>query len=260
MGFRVAIPARYAASRLPGKPLREIHGRPLLEYVYRQALASGADEVVVATDDERVRIASEGFGATVVMTSPDHSTGTDRLAETARKLRWDDDQVVVNLQGDEPLMPPALIRRVAEDLERLPEVGISTVATPIDHRQEVLDPNVVKVVLSDDNRALYFSRAAIPHCRDGLPGDGELGGLYLRHLGLYAYRVSVLHRYPRLSPSEAERYECLEQLRALHHGIAIHVHVTGQLPPAGVDTEADLVRVTELLRSPGAPTDPQAGG
>lgn len=247
MGFRVAIPARYAASRLPGKPLRLIHGRPMLEYVFRQAQASGADEVVVATDDERIREVAVGFGATVVMTSPDHASGTDRLAEVADQLGWSARQVVVNLQGDEPLMPPGLICQVAENLQRFPVAGIATVAVPIASREEVMDPNVVKVVCDGAGFALYFSRAAIPHCRDGLPPADTLAGLYRRHLGLYAYRVEVLRRYPRLLPSPAEQRECLEQLRALHHGIAIHVQEAVEAPPAGVDTEADLIRVSALL-------------
>jgi len=158
----------------------------------------------------------------------------------------------VNLQGDEPLMPPALIRRVAENLARFPEAGISTVATPIGHREEVLSPHAVKVVTDALGFALYFSRAPIPHCRDGLPPDGVPGGIYHRHLGLYAYRVAVLRRYPGLAPSDAEQREHLEQLRALHHGIRIHVHIADKAPPAGVDTEADLARVNPLLAPPGA--------
>lgn len=244
MGFKVAIPARYASTRLPGKPLRQIAGRTMLEYVHRQALASGAEEVVVATDDQRIQAAAMGFGARVVMTSPEHPSGTDRLAEVATSLGWSADQVVVNLQGDEPLMPAALIRQVAENLQHFADAGISTVATPIRDVEELNSPAAVKVVTDASGFALYFSRALIPYPRDG---ETRLVGSHLRHLGLYAYRVAVLQCYPQLAPSPAETVEHLEQLRALHHGIRIQVMVTPDAPPAGVDTEADLARVTALL-------------
>ncbi|HRD65173.1 MAG TPA: 3-deoxy-manno-octulosonate cytidylyltransferase [Candidatus Competibacter sp.] len=247
--FRVAIPARYASTRLPGKPLRLLAGRPLLEHVYRRALASGALDVIVATDDPRIREAAERFGATVCMTSSEHPSGTDRLAEVALQCGWPDDALVVNVQGDEPQIPPALIRQVAAELEAHPAAGIATACVRIRQTEEVFDPNVVKVVRDREGFALYFSRAPIPWQRElfrvgaeqltELPADIA----WFRHVGLYAYRVAVLRDFPRLTPAPSERAESLEQLRALWHGIRIHVAEAAEAPPPGVDTEADLVRV-----------------
>lgn len=247
--FRVAIPARYASTRLPGKPLRVLAGRTLLEHVYRRALASGASEVVIATDDQRIREAAERFGAVVCMTSPEHLSGTDRLAEVAARYGWPDDAIVVNLQGDEPQMPPAVIRRVAVELDAHPAAGIATVCARIRRPSEVFDPNVVKVTRDREGFALYFSRAPIPWHREAFQGGGrELAELpadtaWFRHIGLYAYRVAVLRTFPRLAPAMAERAESLEQLRALWQGIRIHVAEAVEAPPPGVDTEADLIRV-----------------
>jgi 3-deoxy-manno-octulosonate cytidylyltransferase (CMP-KDO synthetase) len=247
--FRVAIPARYASTRLPGKPLRLIAGRTLIEHVYRRALASGALEVVIATDDSRIQQTVEGFGARVCMTSPDHPSGTDRLAEVAARLNWPDEAIIVNVQGDEPQVPPALIRQVAMGLETHPEAGIATVCARIDDPVELFDPNVVKVVRDAEDYARYFSRAPIPWHREGFGASREPlrrlpeNGAWFRHIGLYAYRVAVLTRYPRLSPAMAEQAESLEQLRALWHGIRIHVAEAPEIPPPGVDTEADLARV-----------------
>lgn len=252
-GFRVGIPARYASTRLPGKPLRLLAGRPLIEYVYRQALASGALEVVIATDDSRIREAAEGFGATVCMTASDHPSGTDRLAEVADQRGWPDEAVIVNLQGDEPRIPPTLVHRVAAELENHPDAGIATLCARIHDPAEVFDPNVVKVVRDARGDALYFSRAPIPWNRETFQGGGEAGFVlpagvaYWRHIGLYAYRAAVLRRYPRLAPAPAERAEALEQLRALWHGIRVHVAETTEAPPPGVDTEADLARVAAEL-------------
>jgi 3-deoxy-manno-octulosonate cytidylyltransferase (CMP-KDO synthetase) len=257
-GFRVAIPARYASTRLPGKPLRMIAGRPLIEHVYRRALASGAVEVVIATDDTRIQQTAEGFGARVCMTSPDHPSGTDRLAEVADRLDWPDDAIVVNVQGDEPQIPPALIQQVAAGLETHPDVGIATVCARITDPGELFDPNVVKVVRDGQDHALYFSRAPIPWHREGfLRSNGEQSrslpgtGAWFRHIGLYAYRVAVLTRYPQLSPAMAEQAEALEQLRALWHGLRIHVAEAVEIPPPGVDTEADLARVAAQWTSSG---------
>jgi 3-deoxy-manno-octulosonate cytidylyltransferase (CMP-KDO synthetase) len=246
--FRVAIPARYASTRLPGKPLRLLAGRPLIEHVYRRALASGALEVVIATDDTRIRAVAEAFGATVCMTSPTHPSGTDRLAEAADWLGWPDDAIVVNAQGDEPGLPPALVRQVADDLAAHPEAGIATACARLHDLAELFDPNVVKVVRDARGYALYFSRAPIPWHREsfraGGAGSTELpsDAPWFRHIGLYAYRVAVLRRYPELAPAPAEQTEALEQLRALWHGIRIHVAEAVETPPPGVDTEADLAR------------------
>lgn len=247
--FRVAIPARYASTRLPGKPLRRLAGRTLLEHVYRRASASGALEVVIATDDPRIRDAAEGFGATVCMTSSEHLSGTDRLAEVAARHGWPDEVIVVNVQGDEPQMPPALIRQAAQALAAHPAAGIATACARIERAAEAFDPNVVKVVRDREGFALYFSRAPVPWHREAFAGGSATsGGLpsepsWFRHIGLYAYRVAVLREFPRLEPAMVERAEALEQLRALWHGIRIYVAEAALVPPPGVDTEADLARV-----------------
>jgi 3-deoxy-manno-octulosonate cytidylyltransferase (CMP-KDO synthetase) len=251
--FHVAIPARYGSTRLPAKPLRLLGGRPMIEHTYRRGMESNAREVVIATDDERIRDTALGFGADVCMTSSEHATGTDRLAEVAEKRGWADDDIVVNLQGDEPLMPPRLLTQVAGGLEQHPDAGIATLCTPIDNSADVLDPNITKVVMDAAGYALYFSRAPIPYHRqtfsrgvqdtDPLPADT----CYFRHLGIYAYRVRILKDYPRMAPAMAERAEALEQLRALWHGIRIHVQQALVLPPMGIDTERDLARVESII-------------
>lgn len=251
--FRVAIPARFASTRLPGKPLRMLAGRTLLEHVYRRAIASGALEVVIATDDARIRAAAERFGAPVCMTSNTHLSGTDRLAEVAQTYGWPDDAIVVNLQGDEPQMPPVLIQQVAADLHDHPAAGIATVCAPIEQVAEIFDPNVVKVTRDDQGFALYFSRAPIPWHRDHFGKGMEevtelpLKGAWFRHIGLYAYRAAVLREFPKLPPAAIERTESLEQLRALWHGIRIYVAEAAEAPPPGVDTEEDLVRTAALM-------------
>jgi 3-deoxy-manno-octulosonate cytidylyltransferase (CMP-KDO synthetase) len=248
--FRVVIPARYASTRLPGKPLRVVAGRTLLEHVYRRALDSGADEVRVATDDERIIVACAKFGARAEMTSSAHASGTDRIAEVAAREQWDESQIVVNVQGDEPLLPPALVRQVAELLEAHAVAGVGTLATPIESLAEFLDPNVVKVAVARTGLALYFSRAPIPWARDGAAGglgsQAHFSGA-LRHLGLYAYRVGALKRLSALPPSALEQTERLEQLRALDNGIGIAVGLARERPGPGVDTEADLAAVARLL-------------
>ena len=251
--FKVAIPARYGSTRLPGKPLRAIAGRPMLEHVYQQALASGAEEVVIATDDVRIQQVARALGAKVVMTAAGHASGTDRLAEVATQLDWPDETIVVNLQGDEPLMPPALLRQVALGLAGHPEAGIATLCTRISQVHEVFDPHVVKVVLDAQGYALYFSRAPVPYHRDEFSKHGErlsqlpAGTDYFRHLGLYAYRAADLRRYPTLPPCRLEQAESLEQLRGLWNGIRIYVEEALEVPPPGVDTEADLARVEVWL-------------
>lgn len=248
--FRVAIPARHASTRLPGKPLRVIAGLPLVLHVHRLALRAGASEVVIATDDERVRAACAAAGAAVEMTSDRHPSGTDRLAELAARRRWPDDAVVVNVQGDEPLLPPALIGQVAALLESDAALDLATLATPIASLEEYLDPNVVKVTTRADGRALYFSRAPIPWRRDDAPAGlasqrGHQGAR--RHIGLYACRAGALRRLASLPPSPLETLERLEQLRALENGLAIAVADAVEPPGPGVDTAEDLARVERLL-------------
>lgn len=249
--FKVVIPARYASTRLPGKPLRLLAGKTMLEHVYRLALQSGAEEVIVATDDERIEQAATGFGADVCMTSAAHATGTDRLAEVAAARDWEPTTVIVNVQGDEPLLPPALVEEVADDLARHAEASIATLATPIARKEDIFDPNQVKVVCDAHGFALYFSRAPMPWARDRFSGEeaGDLpsGVPYLRHIGLYAYRAAYLSHYSSLTPSPLEEAEALEQLRALWHGAQIHVIATPHAPEPGVDTEEDLARVDTVL-------------
>ncbi len=250
MEFTVLIPARFASTRLPGKPLADIGGKPMIVRVAERAAGSGAVRVVVATDDTRVRDAVEAHGFAACMTRADHPTGTDRLAEAAVALGLADDAIVVNVQGDEPLLEGALIRRMAVVLAAHPEAAISTACHPIDDPAEAFNPNVVKVVLDARGYALYFSRATIPWARDHFAlGTAQLpAGLPLyRHYGLYAYRTSFLRAFPGLAPAPIERFEALEQLRALWHGYRIVVEVTHGTPAPGIDTPEDLDRVRALF-------------
>ena len=247
--YRVVIPARYASTRLPGKPLRLIAGRTMIERVYRQALAAGAEEVLVATDDERIAGAVRSFGARAVLTGEQHASGTDRLAEVARLEGWGAEQIVVNVQGDEPMMPPGNIAQVAALLAADPGAALATLMTPLTEAVAFLDPNVVKVVTAA-GRALYFSRSPLPwhrgHATAGPDSLDPWTGAY-RHLGLYAYRVGTLGRLAVLEPTPLERSERLEQLRALEQGWAIAIAVARHVPGPGVDTEADLLRVQDLI-------------
>ncbi len=250
--FKVVIPARYASTRLPGKPLRQLLGKPMLQYVWEAAGQCSADQVVVATDDERIESAARDFGAEVCMTAGNHASGTDRLGEVVATLGWSDDTIVVNVQGDEPLMPPGLIDQVASDLADNRDASIATVATPLVAAGEFFDPNVVKVVRDKAGYALYFSRASIPWDRDLLMDNVKalpIGIMPLRHIGIYAYRVSYLNRYAEMRPCPLEQTEQLEQLRALWYGERIHVAEAGQRPGPGVDTEDDLMIAEDLLRA-----------
>ena len=247
-GFIVVIPARYASTRLPGKPLKEIAGKPMIEWVYRQALKSGASEVVVATDDERIVAACRAFEARVEMTSTEHASGTDRIAELARRFEWDDEQIVVNVQGDEPLISPACVAQTARLLAWRPQAAIATLVTPLESENEFRDPNLVKVVSDKDGWALYFSRAPIPWPRDGgMPA-------VMRHVGLYAYRAGSLRAISDASPCALEEVERLEQLRALWLGLRIIVGKAAEPPAPAVDTEEDLARVRRFLE--GEPRSP----
>ena len=250
MTFRVVIPARYPSTRLPGKPLRLLAGKPMVQHVYERACASGAAEVIVATDDDRVVQACRAFGAPVLMTDPNHPSGTDRLAEVAALCGWPDDQIVVNVQGDEPLLPSANVAQAAQLLMADPGAAIATLATPIRSLHEFMDPNAVKVVAAANGRALYFSRAPIPWPRDTAPdgfGSQTGFGAALRHVGLYAYRVGALRQLAAWPPSPLETADRLEQLRAMENGLAIAVAVAVEAPGPGVDTEADALAVERLL-------------
>jgi len=249
--FTVLIPARYASTRLPGKPLADIGGRPMVVRVAENARRSGAARVVIATDDARIVEAATRHGVEACMTRADHATGTDRLAEAAAQLRLPDDGIVVNVQGDEPLLAPSLVARMAELLASREDAAIATACHAIDDVAEAFNRNVVKVVLDARGDALYFSRATIPWARDafaqGTPASLPDGLPIYRHYGLYAYRVAFLRRYPTLPPAPIERYEALEQLRALWHGERIAVEVTSSTPAPGVDTPEDLERVRAML-------------
>ena len=243
MKFSVVIPARYAASRLPGKPLLDIAGKPMVQHVFERAFESGAEQVIIATDDERIRAAAEGFGAQVCMTSAEHRSGTDRLSEVAGQLAMADDRIVVNLQGDEPLMPPALIHQVADNLAEHTQASLATLCARISTAEELFNPNAVKVVMDEAGMALYFSRASIPWDRDAFASSKEelpARSVHYRHIGLYAYRAGFLRQYVQWPPCPLEEMESLEQLRALWHGKRIHVAEAVEPPPAGVDTQQDL--------------------
>jgi 3-deoxy-manno-octulosonate cytidylyltransferase (CMP-KDO synthetase) len=248
--FKVVIPARYGSTRLPGKPLLDIGGKPMIAHVCQRALEAHADEVVVATDDIRVFEAVEKLAIPVVMTSPDHQSGTERIAEVARQRGWQEDEIVVNLQGDEPLIPPEYIQHVAYALSRQTQANIATLATQIHDAEEIFNPNAVKVVTDKHDYALYFSRAPIPWDRNQFAnGNNNINTAfpYLRHIGLYAYTVYFLQQYCLWQPSALENVECLEQLRILWHGESILVETVAKTPPAGVDTEEDLARVRQIL-------------
>lgn len=247
MQFVVLVPARMASSRLPGKPLADIGGLPMVVRVARRAAESGAARVVVAADDTRIVAACEAHGTEVVMTRADHPSGSDRLAEACEQLGLDGADRVVNVQGDEPLIDPALVRRCAELLDERPDCVMSTCAHPIHDAAEFANPNVVKAVLDAAGRAITFSRAPIPFWRDGAPGALPTAPPPLRHIGLYGYRAGFLRRFPALPVAPLERTEALEQLRVLWHGERIAVHVTTASPGPGVDTPEDLARVRALF-------------
>lgn len=248
--FKVVIPARYGSTRLPGKPLLNIAGKPMIAHVCERAQEADADEIVVATDDQRILQAVTDLGIKAVMTRADHQSGTERIAEVARLCGWAGDEIIVNLQGDEPLIPPAYIRDAAEALADQELAGIATLAAEINDPEEIFNPNAVKVVLNKAGYALYFSRAPIPWERDAFSRSGGTpsGKLpYLRHIGMYAYTVDFLNRYCLWDAAKLESVESLEQLRILWHGEAIRVKIVDKTPAAGVDTQEDLLRVEQAL-------------
>jgi len=243
--FVIVIPSRYASTRLPGKPLREINGKPMLEHVYQRGVESGATDVVIATDDERIADAAEDFGGRVCMTGDQHRSGTERIAEVCDLMDWSDDKIVVNLQGDEPTMPATLIDQCATLLGNC-EADIATLASPIVSQQDFENPNIVKVVVADNGNAIYFSRAAIPYARV-TDRKAEARKSALQHHGIYAYRCRVLRQLVAAQSSDLEVCEQLEQLRALSLGMTIRVAVPTQRPGAGVDTEEDLAAAAAEL-------------
>ncbi|AIR91582.1 3-deoxy-manno-octulosonate cytidylyltransferase [Pseudomonas cremoricolorata] len=250
LDFTVVIPARLRSTRLPGKPLLLIAGKPMVQHVWEQARKSAAARVVIATDDQGILDACLAFGAEAVMTRVDHESGTDRLAEVAALLGLADDAIVVNVQGDEPLIPPVIIDQVATNLAAHPEAGIATLAEAIDEPHSVFNPNAVKVVSDKNGLALSFSRAPLPWARDAFAKDREHlpeGVPYRRHIGMYAYRVGFLQDFVTWGPCWLEQAESLEQLRALWHGVRIHVADALEAPAVGVDTQEDLERVRRLL-------------
>jgi len=252
--FHVVIPARFAASRLPGKPLLLIGDRPLIQWVWQSARQSGAASVTVATDDRRIADLVQRFGGDCLMTSPRHASGTDRVAEVARAKGFAADAVIVNLQGDEPLMPAAVVNEVAQALIERPQIDIATAVAPIHSLAEFLDPASVKALRARDGSALYFSRAPVPWPRDGVAaGVPTVFAGAWRHIGIYAYRVRSLLRFASWSPAPLEETERLEQLRALENGMRIHLVALSEAPPAGVDTPEDLERVRASLAAPPQP-------
>ena len=242
VSFKVVIPARYASTRFPAKALAEISGKPMVQHVYEQATASGAEQIVIATDDERICQAAKTFGAEVCMTSVEHTSGSDRLAEVVAIKNWPDDVIVVNVQGDEPLIPPQNIAQVASNLNDRPAAAIATLVTAFESEEELQSTNNVKVVCDHKGYALYFSRAVIPFDRDASSTIE-----YQRHVGIYAYRAAYLEKFTRLKPAPIEMQEKLEQLRALWYGWKIHVDKAVEKPLPGVDTPEDLKYLLGLI-------------
>ncbi|RRZ92840.1 3-deoxy-manno-octulosonate cytidylyltransferase [Erwinia sp. 198] len=248
MSFVAIIPARYASTRLPGKPLVDIHGKPMIVHVMERARESGAERVIVATDNNDVARAVEAAGGEVCMTRADHQSGTERLAEVIEKYRFPDETVIVNVQGDEPMIPPVIIRQVADNLAKS-SVGMATLAVPVESAEEAFNPNAVKVVRDAQGNALYFSRATIPWDRERFAVSQQaIGDHFLRHIGIYGYRAGFIRRYVSWQTSPLEQIELLEQLRVLWYGEKIHVDVAQAVPGAGVDTPEDLERVRAAMQ------------
>jgi 3-deoxy-manno-octulosonate cytidylyltransferase (CMP-KDO synthetase) len=249
MSFIVIIPSRYQSSRLPGKPLVDICGKTMIQRVADQAIKSGAARVIVATDDIRIEQVVTALGYEVCMTSASHNSGTERLAEVCTKLAFKDDDIIVNVQGDEPLIPPRIIQQVAANLANQSEARMATLSVAITDVEDVFNPNAVKVVTDNQGYALYFSRAPIPYHRDTFmqPPVTEIKPVYQRHIGIYAYRVGFILDYVQWEETELEQIESLEQLRVLWHGEKIHVEKAVEEPAAGVDTESDLAKVRAIL-------------
>ena len=249
MSFTVIIPARYASSRLPRKPLADIAGKPMIQHVWEKAQQAGANRVIIATDHEEIEQVAKTFSAEVCMTSTEHNSGTERLAEVIEKMAIADDEIIVNVQGDEPLIPPVIIQQVAQNLAEN-QVNMATLAVKLETKEELFNPNCVKVVTDQKGIALYFSRAAIPFARDHFADCNDAfvaSQPYLRHIGIYAYRAKFVNQYIRWQPTVLEKLESLEQLRALWYGEKIHVELAKEAPQVGVDTLEDLERVRQIL-------------
>ena len=249
MSFTVIIPARYASSRLPRKPLADIAGKPMIQHVWEKTQQAGANRVIIATDHEEIEQVAKTFGAEVCMTSTEHNSGTERLAEVIEKMAIADDEIIVNVQGDEPLIPPVIIQQVAQNLAEN-QVNMATLAVKLETKEELFNPNCVKVVTDQKGMALYFSRAAIPFARDYFADCNDAfvaSQPYLRHIGIYAYRAKFVNQYICWQPTVLEKLESLEQLRALWHGEKIHVELAKEAPQVGVDTLEDLERVRQIL-------------
>ncbi|MET0357438.1 MAG: 3-deoxy-manno-octulosonate cytidylyltransferase [Cellvibrio sp.] len=251
MKFTVVIPARYASTRLPAKPLKQIANKPMIQHVYERACESSASKVIIATDDERIESVAKSFGAHVCMTSVDHTSGTDRLHEVVTQLGLGHDEIVVNVQGDEPLIPARVINQVAQNLASMQDASMATLSEPIHSLSDFRNPNIVKVVSDANGRALYFSRAPIPWARDHFANanvtDLPINFIAQRHIGIYAYRVGLLHKFVTWAPAPLEKIESLEQLRVMWNGQVIHIAEALVPVPGGVDTEEDLQRVKLLL-------------
>lgn len=253
MGFSVIIPARYASTRFPGKPLVDLLGKPMIQHVYERACESEAERVLIATDNQEIADVAKGFGAEVCMTAATHPSGTDRLQQVVSDLNYYADDIVVNVQGDEPLVPPRIINQVAHNLKAEAEASIATLCEPIETIDALLNPNVVKVVTNERGMAMYFSRAPMPWPRDHFIANGQTqmpeGQHWYRHIGIYAYRVKLLNDFVKWPPAPIEETECLEQLRAMWNGARIHVAIADEQPPAGVDTPEDLERLLQVLKA-----------
>ena len=251
MQFHIIIPARYASTRLPGKPLRLLAGKPILQHVYEQARQSQAVSVIIATDDERIQQAAQAFGAEVCMTSTEHSSGTERLAEVIDVMNFKEDEIILNLQGDEPMMPSSCLDQVAALLQNNADCKMASLCEPISSADELFDPNAVKVVLDKNKHAIYFSRAPLPWHRDAFANNSKVlpaePDLYYRHIGLYAYRAGFIKTYLTLSASPIEKAESLEQLRVLWHGENIAMDIAHESPGTGIDTEEDLIKAEAQL-------------
>ena len=251
MLFSIVIPARYASTRLPGKPLLEIAGKPMIQHVYERAVESGAEQVIIATDDKRIKQAAKWFGAEVCMTSDKHRSGTERLAEVIDTYDIDDNHIVINLQGDEPLLPPKCLQQVAQALDNDKDASVATLCTYMQSVDEIFDPHAVKVVLDHNQHALYFTRAPVPWDREHFTDKPKLTEeqltVYRRHIGLYAYRAGFVKKYIQLPQTDLEKIESLEQLRVMWHGFSIVVPMAEEVPGPGVDTAEDLENVRKMM-------------